>query len=359
MPHDLAALFGAGLLTFLSPCVLPLVPLYLGLLTGTAVAELRAGRGGRRVVLGAAMFALGLSSVFVALGLAASAAGQALVDHRTLLLRVGGVLVIAAGLRFLGLLRLPWLERERRPLLERLRGGGTLAGAFTFGAAFAIGWTPCVGPVLGSALAYTATSGASPLRGALDLAAYAAGLSLPLVAVAAAAPRALRLLARVKRHLGVLERATGAVLVVAGLLLVTDRLDAVVPAAAPRVAAAPCPETADSCEPELDGAAEAAPLAVDRPTLLMFSTPTCPACRRMLPLLRRARDLCTGPAAVRHVDLSDDAGRELARRYRVRGVPTFVFLDADGDEIARLAGEQPLGALTAPLEAQTGQECPL
>jgi cytochrome c-type biogenesis protein len=185
MSFDLPALFAAGLLTFLSPCVLPLVPLYLGFLAGASVAEVRRGSRARRLVVTAIAFSLGLGAVFVALGLAATAAGRYLGEHREALLRVSGVAIALFGVHQMGLLRLPFIQGERRPFLARLGGGGSLASAFAFGAAFALGWTPCVGPVLGTALTYAASASASPARGALLLATYAAGLATPLIAVAA------------------------------------------------------------------------------------------------------------------------------------------------------------------------------
>uniref|UniRef100_UPI001F5A2E44 cytochrome c biogenesis protein CcdA n=1 Tax=Anaeromyxobacter sp. SG17 TaxID=2925405 RepID=UPI001F5A2E44 len=231
MSFDIPGLFAAGVLTFLSPCVLPLVPIYLGLLGGASVADVRAGGARGRLVATAFAFAAGLASVFVALGLGASAAATLLAAHREVLLRVAGIVVVLFGLKFLGVLRLPGLDRERRPWLARAAPGGSLLASFAFGGAFALGWTPCIGPVLGSVLTYTASSGASPARGALYLGTYAAGLVAPLLFAAAFAPRALRLLDRVKPHLRKVELATGALLVAVGALLATDRLMILMPPA--------------------------------------------------------------------------------------------------------------------------------
>uniref|UniRef100_UPI001F58F040 cytochrome c biogenesis protein CcdA n=3 Tax=unclassified Anaeromyxobacter TaxID=2620896 RepID=UPI001F58F040 len=231
MSFDIPGLFAAGVLTFLSPCVLPLVPIYLGLLGGASVADVRAGGARGRLVATAFAFAAGLASVFVALGLGASAAAALLAAHREVLLRVAGIVVVLFGLKFLGVLRLPGLDRERRPWLARAAPGGSLLASFAFGGAFALGWTPCIGPVLGSVLTYTASSGASPARGALYLGTYAAGLVAPLLFAAAFAPRALRLLDRVKPHLRKVELATGALLVAVGALLATDRLMILMPPA--------------------------------------------------------------------------------------------------------------------------------
>ena len=380
MSIDLPAVFAAGLLTFASPCVLPLVPIYLGLLAGTSVAEIR--RGGRpgRLVATALAFSGGLAAVFVSLGLVATQAGRFLAEHREALLRTGGVAIVLLGLRQLGLLRLPLVERERRPLLERLRGGGTLAGAFAFGAAFALGWTPCVGPVLGAVLTYAASASASPARGALLLGTYATGLALPLVAVAAAAPRALAWLDRLKPRLPVIERATGAVLVVAGALLAADRLSALappvpgtasasaaaVPPSAPRApeAGAACTSSSACATPELPpgdpladalGASLAAPKG---PAVVELVSDHCPVCARMQPVVDEARHRCAG----RHLRVDQQRvesarGAALARGHAVRAVPTFLLLDGRGEEVGRLVGEQRLTDLERAMQDLTGGRC--
>lgn len=380
MTLDLPGTFAAGLLTFLSPCVLPLLPIYLGLLAGASVREVREGEGSGRLVATATAFALGLGSVFVALGLAATAAGRMLSHHRTALLQVGGAVIGLLGLRQLGLLRIALLERERRPLLGRIRGGGSLAGAFAFGAAFALGWTPCVGPVLGAVLTYAASASASPARGALLLGAYASGLGLPLVAVAALAPRALAVLDRVKPHLRKLELATGFFLVAAGGLLATDRLSMLVPHAAdaaiepPRVASPPGPPAASAaCASPADpsGAACTAPrpqreaplpvivAAVPKgPAVVEIVSERCPACARMEPVVAQARRRCAG----RHLRIERSAaetpeGAALVRRHGIRGVPTFLLLDETGAEVGRLVGEQPLATLERAMIDLTAGRC--
>ena len=221
--------FLAGLLTFASPCVLPLIPIHLSVLAGASVGDLRRGQRTSRAIFAATAFSLGLMLVFVVLGLAASAVGRTLVEHRTLFLQIGGLLVFLFGLKFLGYLRIPLLERDARPALAKLGQSGGLFGGFVFGAAFGLGWTPCIGPILGSVLTYTATASSSPVMGASYLALYAAGIVVPLIATAAVAPLALRWHQKLLPHLRRVEVVTGALLAIVGLLLITDRLDAVVP----------------------------------------------------------------------------------------------------------------------------------
>ncbi|ABS28303.1 cytochrome c biogenesis protein CcdA [Anaeromyxobacter sp. Fw109-5] len=385
MSVDIPGLFAAGLLTFLSPCVLPLVPIYLGLLGGASASDVRAGSARGRLVATAGAFSLGLASVFVALGLGASAAGALLEAHRETLLRVAGVVVVAFGLKFLGLLRLPGLDRERRPLLARAAPGGSLLASFAFGGAFALGWTPCIGPVLGSVLTYTVSSGASAARGALYLATYAAGLVAPLLVAAAFAPRALRLLDRVKPHLRKVELATGALLVAVGALLATDRLMvlmpsmggdaplALAPGAPPPPAvpidgdAAPCDASAPSSRecalPPIDAApaepagALAAQLAASAgPRVVEVMSRSCPVCRSMEPVVAEAERGCPGAHVQRRL-VEEPEGAELARRHGVRGVPTFLVLDGSGREVRRLVGAQSVEALAGALQLATGRLC--
>lgn len=378
---SLLGIFGAGLLTFASPCILPLAPVYLGLLGGVSVGS-REGRS--RVgytMLAATAFALGLSLVFVLMGMAATALGSALVRHRTLLLQLGGLLVFLFGLKSLGFLNIPWLEQDVRPGLARAKGG-TLLGAFALGAAFGLGWTPCVGPVLGSVLTFAATSTTSPLQGAGLLAAYSAGLSLPLVVGAAAAPLAMKAFQKAQRWMRPLQLATGGILVVVGLLLITDHMDLLSPrtvspnpdvavasagsapaAAGPSCSTAPSSAAAPSCGigagTEASGSpAQASQLPpADGAQMIEFVGRTCPVCLRMAPVVKAAERNCAGQVSVRRVEVDDAAGRALARRHGVVGVPTFLFLDSAGAEVARLVGEQPLKQIEQSLQVLTGAQC--
>lgn len=365
MSFDLLGIFAAGLLTFASPCILPLVPIYLALLGGAATSELAGGRRIGRTVAAAAAFALGLSLVFVGMGLAATAFGQALVAHRALLLQLGGLAIFLFGLKFLGVLQLPWLEREYRPLFAGKAGGGPVGG-FVLGATFGLGWTPCIGPVLGSVLTYTASTASGPASGALHLGAYALGLSLPLIGMAAIAPLALGWLKRLQRWMRPMQLATGGLLALVGLLLITDKLGALDPTAfASHVPPLPASGAPASAEPgqaacalpagEPAGTVQAIPPG---PAMVEFLSGTCPICLRMAPVVAAAERDCAGQKVeLARVRVDQPGGRELARRYGVLGVPTFVFVDERGDEVARLVGEQTLATLEQTLQVLSGQKC--
>jgi len=213
----LPAAFAAGTLSFLSPCVFPLVPGYLSFLTGSAAGE-RARRG--RAVLLALFFALGFGLVFVALGATASSLGRLLGAHRRWLELAGGAVVLLFGLHLLGL-RIGLFFREAR--FHRLPAPRGPAGALLVGAAFGFGWSPCVGPLLGGVLTLAAAEGTVG-EGVGLLAAYAAGLAVPFVVSAAALDRFLAASQRLRPHLPWVERAGGALLATFGLLLLTGNL---------------------------------------------------------------------------------------------------------------------------------------
>ncbi|MEX2157760.1 MAG: cytochrome c biogenesis protein CcdA [Gemmatimonadales bacterium] len=218
---SLAVAFTAGLLSFLSPCVLPLIPSYVGFLTGMSADELQAGGGERRrtALLHGLWFVAGFTLVFVLLGAAASALGSLLRDYQHWLGRAGGILVILFGLYLLGILRPAFLMRERRIELSRKPLGyfGSGVVGFTFGAA----WTPCIGPILGGILTLAATQ--SELgRGITLLAVYALGLAVPFLLTALALDKFLVWFQRFRPYIVWVDRIAGAMLIVLGILLVTD-----------------------------------------------------------------------------------------------------------------------------------------
>jgi cytochrome c-type biogenesis protein len=211
---DVIALFGAGIASFLAPCVIPLVPAYLGMITGEAADQRDPGRA----VASTLLFVAGFAVVFAGLGVAAGLAGSSLTGVQDGLERVGGVLVALFGLALLGVLRGPF-ARERRLFTELPKVGGRLRPAIV-GVAFGAAWSPCVGPLLGAALVAAANTG-DPVEGGILLFAYACGIGVPFVAASlglASAPNALDRLKRVGPRL---ERIAGVLLLVLGVLLAT------------------------------------------------------------------------------------------------------------------------------------------
>ena len=214
-----ALAFVAGVISFTSPCCLPLMPGYVSYVSGieaSAPAGTVAVR--TRTMIAAALFVAGFSATFTVLGFAASSLSGVLLHHRLGLERIAGVVVIVMGLAMMGLLRVPILSREARIDLRRIKPG--LAGAAPLGAAFALGWTPCIGPVL-AAILTVAASRQSGLWGALLLLAYSMGLGIPFLLVAWGYARAGRLFSWLRRHARGVEIAGGGVLVVMGTLMIT------------------------------------------------------------------------------------------------------------------------------------------
>ena len=229
MSVDLTIAFGvmlAGFVSFLSPCVLPLVPPYLAYLGGTTIE--RMGDSGadnseaaRRTIIAALCFVAGFTTVFVGLGAGASAAGQVIQTYKGVLSTVAGVVIILFGLHFLGLLRIPLLYAHAG--IETEMKGAGLAGAYVIGLAFAFGWTPCVGPVLATVLALAANEN-SLKAGVTLLLLYSLGLGVPFVLAAVAVRPFLEMFKRFRRHLGRVEKVMGAALVLTGILFLTGSI---------------------------------------------------------------------------------------------------------------------------------------
>lgn len=353
---SLAALYAAGLATFASPCVLPLLPLYLALLGGS-----RSSSRARLAVAGLG-FAIGLSLVFVALGLGASVFAGILAGHRRALLIVAGTALLVLGFQALGAFRLRALDREARPLLARVPAPGGFVGGVFFGAAFSLGWTPCVGPVLGAALSYSASHAASPTVAATELASYALGLSTPLVIAAFGAPRVLDFAKRLRGVTPLIQRVTGVALIGMGVLLAADRVGSLAPSSAALTPSAPsCTVSgAETCSVGEQSGAPGAPvdLPTGRPHIVEFVSGHCPVCARMAPVVAELERACTsGDGTIVRVNVDEPSGHALAARFGVRAVPTFVELDADGIEIDRVIGEKSRSELALAVADLRGEAC--
>jgi len=224
MPAMIVAI-AAGVLSFLSPCVLPVVPPYLAYMGGVSVSEMEEQTTARRrVLLAAVFFVLGLSTVFVLLGLAFSTMGRALLQYQDYFSTVAGIVVMVLGAHFVGVYRIGFLDREMR--LDAGDKGGSAFGAYLLGLAFAFGWTPCLGPILGAILSLAASE-ASVGRGTVLLAVYAIGLGTPFLLVAAFFPRLKGVMGWMKRHMSQIERTSGLLLWTVGLMMITGQFAAI------------------------------------------------------------------------------------------------------------------------------------
>lgn len=222
---SLIAAFSAGLLSFVSPCVLPLVPSYISYITGLSVEQLtdvsERVKFRKAIIVNSLLFIGGFSSVFIAFGASASFLGQILITYQDLIRRVGGVLIIVFGLYLLGILNLKFLKMEQRYQF-RNRPAGYL-GSFLIGVAFAAGWTPCVGPVLGSILLYASTTD-SLLSGVVLLTFYSLGLGLPLFLTALGVDRFLAYFKEVRVYLWGVSTVSGVLLILVGVMIYANSL---------------------------------------------------------------------------------------------------------------------------------------
>ncbi len=221
LPLPIAA-FVAGLVSFLSPCVLPLVPGYVSLISGVGVEELKSQESQllRKVMLNSIGFILGFSIVFIALGAISTEVGQLMARYKSLLAQLAGVVIILFGLHLTGIFRINALYADKR--LHNVKGGSTMGGAFVIGFAFAFGWTPCVGPILAVILGFAAAQD-SVFKGILLLAVYSLGLAVPFLLTSLGIQRFLKFYSRFRLHMHAVEVASGALLIALGALLVFGR----------------------------------------------------------------------------------------------------------------------------------------
>lgn len=218
MPSLFVALI-AGVISFLSPCVLPIVPPYLAYMGGISMSEMTDRKiSNKPAIIAAIFFAMGLSTVFLFLGFAASAFGRAFLQYQELMGQIAGGVIIVFGLHFLGLFTIPFLGREAR--IDAGDKGGSAIGAYILGLAFAFGWTPCIGPILGAILSIAAQE-TSVFRGTILLGAYAVGLGVPFILAAIFINKAMATMNKIKRHMGLIEKLMGALLVFVGIMLLT------------------------------------------------------------------------------------------------------------------------------------------
>jgi cytochrome c-type biogenesis protein len=231
---SLIAAFAAGVLSFISPCVLPLVPGYLSFISGVSLDSMRTApagapaaaappaspAAGRHVFFASLAFVLGFSVVFISLGAAASTIGAVLMERLTLMGKIAGVLLIIFGLHTMGLLKISWLYKEKRIQTSTKPAG--LLGAFVVGLAFAFGWTPCIGPILGTILALAADEGTLQ-RGVILLAVYSLGLGVPFLLTSLMVNQFFRAFAKIRRHYRLIEVTAGVLMVTVGVLIFTNR----------------------------------------------------------------------------------------------------------------------------------------
>ncbi len=350
MELSFISIFGAGMLTLLTPCILPILPVWLSLLMGAGVESGRSERSRNKLVFSSLLFVAGFSLVFTLLGLGASSVGSVLQQHRPVLLLVGGVLILLFGLKYLGLLRIPFLEKTFQ--VNAVKTGSFALDALLFGVLFALGWTPCVGPILGSVLTYTTATTTNPWMGALYLLTYSLGVGVPFLVVSLLADRLVPKLRKLNRFIPWFEKLTGVVMVAVGLLLVVPasvRLASHTNSTAPELVAV-----------DANGAEETVQLgeASDHPRLVEFHAKGCPICEKMKPYVAQLRQDCVGKHVdVLTVDLSDPRNADAAAAYGIRAVPTFQLFNAQGERSAQFLGKHEISELRAAAASLMASTC--
>jgi len=350
MDLSLISIFGAGMLTLLTPCILPILPVWLSLLMGAGVESGRSGGSRNRLVVSSLLFVVGFSLVFTLLGLGASTVGSTLQQHRSLVLLIGGALIALFGLKYLGLLKVPFLEKTFQ--MNAVKTGSAALDAVLFGVLFALGWTPCVGPILGSVLTYTTATTTSAWMGSLYLLTYSLGVGVPFLVVALLADRLVPRLRKLNRYIPWFERVTGVVMVAVGLFLVVP--------AARSVWSGPQTSTPQVVAVAADGSETTVRLgeASERPRLVEFHAKGCPVCERMKPSMAQLRQDCLGKQVdVLTVDLSDPRNAGAAEMFGVHAVPTIQLFDDQGKRSAQFLGEHPISDLRAAAASLIASNC--
>lgn len=328
-------LFLAGLGTYLTPCVYPLIPIYLSSLLGADPSEKSFSRG--RMLMRALAFSFGFILIFSLMGLGAAGIGKLMNAHKAWFQLVGGIFILLFGLKFLGWIQIPFFDRVLRKDDSQSHEKVNVISAFFMGVFFAAGWSPCIGPILGAVLTYTASETSNPITGLLYLSLYGIGFATPLLLMAFFAEHAHALVSKTAKYLPAVEEFIGVVMVAVAITFFM------------RVVS---PMPAFSAGPDL-----AAPAG--RPVVVEFMSQDCPICKKMEPVVMEMQTTCSGKNVdIRQVDISRPENKHYVQKYRLVGVPTFVMIDEKGRETARLVGEQPLSTLLQATSAMIGQECP-
>ena len=344
---DLAipGIFAAGVATFFTPCVLPLIPIYLSALVGSDVRSVKGmARGG--LLLRSVLFSIGFITVFSLLGLGAASIGSFLQDNKAAAQVVGAILILTFALKFLGLIRIPFFDRTLRADDRKLTTKVGAVNSLIMGVVFAAGWSPCVGPVLGSVLTYTASRSSEMLTGVIYLTAYGLGFAVPLFITALFAEAGVKFIRSASRFLPVFEKAVGVLLLFTAASLMFDlvmQTEEVTPDTSLAVVTDP-----------------GSPVVPDEfPLMVEFYSSGCTICERMAPVVEGLKYECSGNnVEIRQVDVSQANFKHFAKDYRIIGVPTFVFIEKSGMEIARLVGEQTEDNLRQAISALRGEPCP-
>jgi cytochrome c-type biogenesis protein len=329
----------AGMGTFLTPCVYPLIPIYLSSLMGADMKNVKGIKRGQ-LFFRSLSFSMGFILVFSIMGLGASAISMFLSDHREVFQLVAGIFVLLFALKFLGIIEIPFMNKTIRKDDSKLNAKVGLLSAFLMGFFFAAGWSPCIGPILGSVLTYAASKTADPAMGVLYLTTYGVGFAIPLIITAIFAESGVGFIRKTSKFLPIFEKIIGVVMIFAALHFFSDLLNH-------NDSIASCQTLADPTKPN------------GKPLLVEFMSKNCGICTQMKPVVNEVQRTCMGKNIdIKVLDISKSKYSHLKKQYRLLGIPTFILFDKDGKEVSRLIGKQSKVSLLQGVSAIMGESCP-
>lgn len=351
MELSFGATFMGGLLTFISPCVFPLIPVYLSILVGSTQRDEKAKT--TTTLIATFLFILGFTIIFSLLGMSASFIGKFLLYHKSFFQQLGGIIIILMGLVFIGYLRVPFFEKSSFSGINKWRTRFHFLNSFLFGILFALVWTPCIGAVLGAVLTYTALKTSEPLKGIFYLVSYSLGIGSPLLFISAFTSPALRFLKNLKNFIPVFEKITGIGLVLLGILFVTDKIWLIDSSFMKENQIL----EKESSEKKADENSDITILP-SKPIVIEFYSSHCAICNQMIPIISAIKSECVGKEVnFKQVNVTTPSGKKLAAKFGVSGVPVFVFLSEKGKEISRLVGFQTISSLRKALSVLVREKC--
>ncbi|MCK5807607.1 sulfite exporter TauE/SafE family protein [bacterium] len=337
MDFSFGTLFGAGLLTFFTPCVLPMIPVYFAAMTGGSLSQNKKGT----LFVRSIFFSLGFILVFTLMGAAASSIGSLVRVYQHYIMLGGGILILLFGLKFVHFIHIPLFDRIARVDDSKLSVKFGPLNAFIFGVVFAAGWSPCIGPILGSVLTWTASSAENATEGMLYLALYGAGFATPFLLTAAFAEKGIAFIRKSGSKLLLFEKITGILLIAASLYMI----------ALSQTMQQPIPGSITKPSDILF-------VNHDHPVLVEFYRDNCPVCKGMEPVVNEIFQKCDGKnVALRKINLSKPENKGFVSEYRILGVPTFVLFDKSGNEQSRLIGHQETDNIYRAIALLRGEQC--
>ncbi|KAJ6238194.1 cytochrome c-type biogenesis protein [Anaeramoeba flamelloides] len=338
---DLGGIYLAGIFTFFSPCVLPVIPLWMSSLAGTSLKKVSGLKSRLSLLARSFAFSLGFVLVFSILGIGVSALGTFLLTHKALVKLVGGIFILLFSLKFLGVIDVPLLENNFGLNSHSLDSSTPfeLVNSFLMGVVFSLNWTSCSGPVLSSVLSYTASRASSMLKGALYLSTFGFGFSTPLLFASLFASYVLTFFRKINKYLKYMKFVLGIVLLFTSVVLLYDLIEKPWSRS----------DLLDQQECKSGG---------NLPLLIEFYSKNCHICKQIQPTVSQFMDECNGKKLkIIQIDVSQKENKYLRKRFNLIGLPTFVFLDENQHEVARLIGKQTLDSLKNMASILVGDTC--